>query len=259
MEYNREERAICSHLFRLLHEKLAENPLESGLAKFLQILFRNSPDIKGIEYSVSRLNFENIGIYPEVALIRDAYFARSPNVHPFMDQLVEIIQKQEGISKCRKYSELRPEVLCDPLKTHPVQIRRKAEKYGSPLEKSEDKVYGALQGMFNAKPDLVITIDQLLLTFEVKFTQKFQSAQIKRTEKIVKVWSSELLYGDLGFTSPPNFRILKLGASAMNVDISWKDIYEIGKKFYSEKDRTLLAFKSVVNILKEQKLLIESS
>jgi hypothetical protein len=44
--------------------------------------------------------------------------------------------------------------------------------------------------MFNAKPDLAITIDDYLMTFEAKFTEKFDCTQLGRTWKITEAWAS---------------------------------------------------------------------
>ena len=57
--------------------------------------------------------------------------------------------------------------------------------------------------MFNAKPDLAITLPGIVIAYEAKFTQAFGREQTSRTERIVEVWRT-LLYDDLGFASPPN-------------------------------------------------------
>lgn len=132
-EYNREERFICSHLFRLLHEPRDEY---RAIRDFL-----DTPDLK-----------DTFKIYAEVALIRDAYFVRKPNHFDFMNRLVDIVMKQEDVQNCRSYEDL-PSRLSDASKTHPKQIKQRA---GDELSSEEKKVYGAIQGMFNAKPDLVI-------------------------------------------------------------------------------------------------------
>ena len=72
-EYNREERALCAHLFRLLHEGLAESPANSGLA---QVMARIKPRGKPELPDPTKLRFDRVGIYAEVALIRDVYANR---------------------------------------------------------------------------------------------------------------------------------------------------------------------------------------
>lgn len=202
--YNREERALCFHLFRLLHEKLADQPRASALSMFIGILAKNFNEIKP-----DKLRFTNIGVYAEVALIRDAYFVRKENANEFMNDLTKLIMAQEEVRDCRLYSELLS-VLCNPRFPHPKQIRQKAKEHGEYLSPNESRVYGAMQAMFNAKPDLAITIDDLLISCEAKFTQNFDDAQLSRTQNITAIWASELLYRDLGFTSPPKAIVVKI-------------------------------------------------
>jgi len=161
--YNREERALCSHLFRLLHEKLVDSPRDSALSKVLNIVHKKNLVFKNKETRINfaSLRFDNVGIFSEVALIRDAYENLKPNVNDFMDELTEIIKRQENVNECRLYSQL-PKVLCDCRETHPKQIRAKAHSEGVSLSTDEMRVYGAVQAMFNAKPDLAITVDNHL-------------------------------------------------------------------------------------------------
>jgi hypothetical protein len=120
-------------------------------------------------------SFHNIGIYIEAAIIRDAYVNAKPDVHPLMDELTRLVMRQESVSNCRLYSEL-PAPLNNIRKTHPKQISRKAETLKVDFSDEEKKVYKSLQGMFNAKPDMVLTIDDQLLVCEAKFTQKFDQS-----------------------------------------------------------------------------------
>ena len=216
-KYNREERYICSHLFRLLHE-----PKDSyrGLQTFLG---RTAP-------------LTSFRIFSEVALIRDAFHARGADATPFMDGLVRLIMRQESVEECRLYSEL-PEHLRDRTKTHPKQIKHKA---GSQLSPKEERVYGSLQAMFNAKPDLAICLESQLLVYEAKFTLDFDLAQLPRTTNIAEVWAN-LLYADLGFSAIPSVDVMKLGLSKVSPDISWEYIYKITESIYPEGDRTRTA------------------
>jgi hypothetical protein len=245
--YNREERAICSHLFRLLHERL-ENKWNSSLGLFLLKLVDHNPDNRLIKDLISITQFNNIGIFTEVAIIRDAYVQHKPEVNDFMDSLVKIIMLQEKVSECRLYSQL-DNPINNPNLTHPKQIRQKADAQEYSLSNAERIVYGALQGMFNAKPDLVITINNYLLVFEAKLTLKFDNEQILRTKNIAQVWA-KLLYEDLGFEKEPEFEILKLGAARYNPDISWEEIFDIVQLTYYEKDRTYIAMESCLELLK---------
>jgi hypothetical protein len=240
-EYNREERSLCSHLFRLLHEKL-EEPKASALHEFLGVL---AGRVKGI--NLDSLQFTNIRIYAEVALIRDAYFARKSAPGNFVNELTEIVMKQESVSVCRSLFDLNPEIDA-PNKTHPRQIRQKAKDLGVKLTQQEDQVYGAIQGMFNAKPDLVITIDNLLIVFEAKFTENFDDEQFRRTQNIAEVWS-KLLYRDLGFENQPHLIAAKIGAAKCSPDISWDEIFEIQKRFFKMNDRSYTAFENGLKLL----------
>jgi hypothetical protein len=235
-KFNREERAICSHLFRLLHENL-DNKDISPFYKFIRILSEKPLQFnKGLR-NIGDAKYQNIAIYNEVAIIRDYYHQNKQNVFDFMDNLSRLIMIQENISSdCRLYSQL-DDILKNPRLTHPKQIRQKATEKHIELSESEKVVYGAMQGMFNAKPDLVITLDNLLLVFEAKFTEKFDNAQLGRTWKIANVWS-ELLFADFGFSNKPDFAVIKLGASKNDSDITWEEISKIADETYSENDRT---------------------
>ena len=222
--YNREERYLCSHLFRLLHE-----PTDSYYA--LRIFLG-----AGSELPLFR-------IFSEVALIRDAYFVRCPNVAQFMDDMVRMIMRQESVHECRLYSEL-PDDLRNWRKTHPKQIRFKA---GKQLSSGEQIVYGAMQGMFNAKPDLAICLENTLLVYEAKFTLGFDAEQTARTERIAEVWA-KLLYGDIGFENEPgDVQVRTLGLAKFSPDISWEDIGRIAERIYPTGDRTRVALENAVS------------
>lgn len=135
LEYNREERDICAHLFRLL---LEDQPYWGPLKEFLGAIKASDPRI-----------------YCEVALIRDAYHAQKPNTQQFLDDLCELIARQNQIESYTHFADL-PDSIKDPSQTHPKQIRFKLRDMGRLKSVSDQLVYGSLQGMFNAKPDLVV-------------------------------------------------------------------------------------------------------
>lgn len=191
--------------------------------------------------------FENVGIFTEVAIIRDYYDKIKPNVNAFMDKLVEIIGVQEKAINFRKYSNLDSS-LNTPDKTHPKQIYQKARQIPDYFSRDECKVYGALQGMFNAKPDLAITLNSYLLVFEAKFTLWFDYEQINRTQNIADVWG-KLLYKEFGFESPINPVVLRLGHQKFFPDISWQEIFQIAKETYTSNDRTLISMESACDLL----------
>jgi hypothetical protein len=221
-KYNREERNLCAHLFRLL---LTDYPNCEPLKEFVGDFTLTYPRI-----------------FSEAALIRDAYFVRKPYVNDFLDQICKIIAEQEEISgDYRLYSEL-PTVLNDPTKTHPKQIHAKADKENIELSQSESVLYGCFQGMFNAKPDLVVCYNDNLLIYEAKFTMKFDKEQLSRTEKIGEIWQ-RLLYEDLEFDAMPKTQVLTLGLDKYKPDVSWTNILSIALNYLKDGDPSLDAFR----------------
>lgn len=245
--YNREERAICAHLFRLLHERLDEKS-SSPLGQFLEKLFMSNLVLKNGSATFADLRYDNISIFCKASIIRDAYHNAKPNINPYMDDLTRIIMVQENVGSCRLYSQL-PERLNNSKLTHPKQIRQKATSENIPLNEGESIVYGAMQGMFNAKPDLVITIDNLLLVCEAKHTESFDKEQLKRTWNIAEVWAT-LLYKDFGFSEPPIYSVFMLGNETFSPHIHWAAILEIADRTYNTNDRTRIAIKAGVELLK---------
>lgn len=221
--YNREERYLCAHLFRMLHE-----PISDFLA-----LRRFLGDVASVD---------GFRIYTEVALLRDAYHIRRQSVHAFMDAIVQFIARQENVELSRLYSQLEPEELRTPHLTHPGQILRKGR---ASLTVPEQTVYGVLQGMFNAKPDLVICLGDRLFVIEAKWTQAFDREQLMRTNQITEMWSM-ILHSDLGFPEVPATTVSTLGLSRHNPDISWESITEIARDIYPQDDRSRMAFEYAV-------------
>ena len=212
--YNREERDICAHLFRLI---LHDQPRWRPLCQFL-----------GVE------RVSNPRVFCEVALIRDAYHARKPDSEGFMVDMVEFIARQQGISNYTGFNEL-PDTIKDPGRTHPKQIRQKLlNKFGE-LSESDNVVYGAVQAMFNAKPDLTICTGDELFIFEAKYTLGFNQEQLRRTTELGEVWS-KLLYHDLGFINSPRVEIRTLGLSKFTPDVTWDKVREIAADLWGPDD-----------------------
>lgn len=241
--YNREERAACAHLFRLLHERLATDPARSPLGNVLTLIAEHL-DFGG---SKPELRADGAKVLTEVALVRDAYcYRRKPNAAPFMDALVDLVKQQEQVEEARLWSEL-PEPLNNPSKTHPKQIAHKGEQAGL-LRDGELSVYGAVQGMFNAKPDLALVLPSCLVVFEAKLTERFDKEQLARTHNIAEVWS-KLLYADLGFRAPPPFAVAKLGNESADVELSWQQIAKTARDTCPESDRTRIALEAAAALL----------
>ena len=225
-KYNREERNLCAHLFRLLHE-----PVD---------------DHRALRLFLNCEHIDSFALYCEVALIRDAYHARKPHVKDFLDNMLKLIGVQKNCSDFRLYSQL-PHPLNDPQLTHPGQIRQKAKTSHIELSKCEDKVYGSLQAMFNAKPDLAVCLPDKIIIYEAKFTLGFDEEQIARTKNIGKIWS-QLLYKDLGYDHPAPVEVKTLGLDKFNPEISWSKILEIAQKIYPNFDKSLLAFTHAIEM-----------
>lgn len=240
IKYNREERNICSHLFRLLH-------LETNDNYFLRMFLEPR-------------TFTKYEIFSEVALIRDAYyFRKKTNPNEFVDDIIKIIKEQEHIKDCCSYSSLVNSLnnpspgnsINNSSTSHPRQIKQKAKDNKHFLSHSENIVYGCLQAYFNAKPDLAIIIDDEIVVYEAKFTLPFDEKQLIRTQKITEIWA-KLLYRDLGFSSPPKTSVLKLGLEKYNPDISWEKILGLASEILKADDKSLCTFQMVLENLNEQ-------
>lgn len=226
ISYNREERNLCTHLFRLL---LVEKNNYQILREFLSPIY-----------------FNNFEIFTEVALIRDAYhnFNFQDKIK-FVDEIVKIIKLQENIEDCRIYSELDSE-LNIPSKTHPRQIRQKAKEINYNFNSNENQVYGCLQAYFNAKPDLAIILDDEIVVYEAKLFLDFDKNQLERTNKIAEIWS-KLLFKDLNYLKTPKYSVKKLGFEKFNPDISWEKIRDISSKVLPIEDKSLITLNSILN------------
>ncbi|MBN1782729.1 hypothetical protein JW948_16455 [bacterium] len=227
IEYNREERNLCAHLFRLL---LEDQPNWGPLKAFL-----------GIDSII------NPQVYCEVALIRDAYDVRKPHIQTFVESLCEIIARQHNVQSYTNYQKLS-ENLKDPKETHPKQIKYKLQEAGQLKSEGDRSVYGNLQAVFNAKPDLAICYNDNLIVFEAKFQSHFSEEQLKRTRQIAQIWA-ELLYKDLGFDVQPNIvvRTLGLSGSIKDLDMSWEKVYEIARQYWGDEDFSVRVFERALN------------
>lgn len=224
--YNREERDLCAHLFRLL---LDDQPNWGPLKEFLK------KDI-----------VENPRIFCEVALIRDAYHERKPEIKTFMTSLCSLIAQQNQITSYTEFDKL-PEELQDPSLTHPKQIAYKMKNKSFDIKKDDLTIYGSIQGMFNAKPDLVICEGNNLFTYEAKYTLDFDQAQLNRTIEITEVWQ-KLLYRDLGFNIEPEFQVRTLGLKKYKPNVSWEEVYNIAVQFWDQNDFSTMVFSKVLSL-----------
>ncbi len=225
-EYNREERNLCSHLFRLLLEpKRDYRALELFLGR------RFDPD--------------KVKIFSEVALIRDAYYARKPEVDAFMASLVELVARQSGIEDFTPFAEL-PSDLKDPTQTHPKLIALKFRVFHQDQMRPDDsKLYGSLQGIFSTKPSLAICLEDEMRVYEANYSLGFDSSSVCRTAQIAEIWAN-LLFQDLGYVSPPMVQVLKLGMEDTEPCVSWEKVAFIADEVLGSCDPTSRAFKEAV-------------
>ncbi len=246
-DYNREERSLCAHLFRLLHENL-DLKEESPLGQFIKLIFDKGIIDESVSYE--DLTFQNVRIYSELAIIRDIYYdlkSDKERLGNFMDELVEHVS--EGVGKeCRPYTELNA-FLNDPAQTHPRQFKDRLKKKNYGLDKNEVCVYSRVGELFSAKPDLLITVDNLLLICEAKLTMGFDKTQYERAERI-GAFVEKYRYKDLGFISKPHFSIFRIGASSgkSKDNISWEEISQIADRTYDAEDRTRICLNKGVKI-----------
>jgi hypothetical protein len=243
LTYNREERDLCAHLFRLL---LEDQPRWQPLKDFIETDFTGSPRV-----------------FCEAALLRDAYHTRKPHKNDnknieseklaglteFLNNVCELIAAQEKVSNnYTPFSKLEPFELRTPRETHPRQIAYKLKEIGALRMPGDGKVYGALQGMFNAKPDLVICVDNTMYIYEAKYHMPFDELQLERTKKIGQVWA-ELLHRDLGFDSKPKVEVRMLGLKKDKPQegvsryrfISWEKVLKIAKKQWNPTNKDWVA------------------
>lgn len=225
-KYNREERDICAHLFRLL---LDDQKNWEPLKDFLGDSQVSDPRI-----------------YCEVALIRDAYHVRKPDIQQFMNELIDLIARQNDVISYTHFPHL-PDFIKNPDQTHPKQILFKLRDRGLLEIEGNKVVYGNLQAIFNAKPDLVVCNGSNLVVYEAKYTSGFHTEQMERTKKIGCVWQ-KLLFRDLGFASEPSLTIRKLGMASTRPDISWETVYEIAEKHWGESDFSVVVLSKVLSV-----------
>lgn len=246
--YNREERALCSHLFRLLHEPARFPEPDPPIAQFARLLA--SSEIWEDRPSLSQVtDWQQARVYSEVALLRDAYAARSNSAEQdeLMDRIVCEVSRLKDVNDCISWSELMSQLAGSRI--HPSKLMNELEKRAlSVLIQGGREVYSAIQNMFNSKPDMAITFDGHIVLIEAKLTQRFDTAQMKRAEEIRQVWASAL-YKDLGLDGPPKAcAVAKLGASRRVADITWGDVAGIAARHYSEGDRSRQAFEYAVEL-----------
>ena len=103
------------------------------------------------------------------------------------------------------------------------------------LENTEDNklFYREFSALFNAKPDFLLICDGVMLWLEVKFWSSFEHKQLRRTQNIADLCSSDLFVSI--FANQPN-HLVKLGtkrhihARRDGLFIDWADVAQIAEK-----------------------------
>lgn len=226
--YNREERALCAHLFRLLHEGLATDPRDSYLRRIVDKCELEDKELEAwMCIRESAYCMRSARIYCEVALLRDA-----------------------------AYPEEQRRLRLDRLRDRMEELNRNAERA------NKNKRWN-FHGLLSAKPDLAIAFPNLLLVFEAKFTMGFDGEQLARTNDVVSLWkdptvtcSGHPLWSDLGLSGGADTpsAVLKLGSSTRRPHLSWQHILNVmNDKGFPKNDRTYVAFKTAIALLETGK------
>jgi hypothetical protein len=237
----REERYFCNHLFRLLCHKKEDGGKDSGLGQFLSL----------IDLPVTiELNVETVSaaeLYTEVAVFRDFYYyhpARQGFLVALCDLFFPMIGKQYG-GKITSPTPIRG-LLPRLQGIHPKDFSRYL------ADTKEDKLfYREFSALFNAKPDFLLICDGLMVWLEVKYWTSFDHKQLRRTQNIADLCSSEL-FAPL-FHNMPN-HVAKLGTkrhihTQHDGDfIDWADVTQIAEKLlpHGANNYTAQALKALV-------------
>jgi hypothetical protein len=227
--YTCEERNLCAHLFRLLHE-----PANSyaALRAFTGWKQGDMPWFR---------------VFLEVLLVRDVYTERVQDRDQFMDNLVNAVAMTGGLSNYTHFLKL-PQVLRTSQQTHPWQIAMKMRRIGFQPKRDDFKVYSFLQPLFTTGPMLVVCLPGELLLYKVKASGAFDEEQYKRLHRIGAIWR-EVLYADLGYDAPPGVKIVRLGPGCVaGCDVSWEQVFSIAQEIYPHDDNSCRIFSSVAGI-----------
>jgi len=237
----REERHFCNHLFRLLCHKKEDGGKDSGLGRFLSLA-----DLP-IKLNVKTISAAEV--YTEVAVFRDFYH-HHPSPQEFLvalhDVFLPMIRKQyKGrIANPTPIRALLPQLQG----IHPKDFSKCL------ADTEDDKLYyREFSALFNAKPDFLLICDGIMVWLEVKFWVPFDRKQLRRTQNIADLCSSDLFAPVFG--NQPN-RAAKLGTrrhihAQRNGDfIDWADVAQIAEKLlpHGANNYTAQALKVLVKM-----------
>lgn len=217
----REERHFCNHLFRLLCYRKEDGGKDSGLGQFLTLT-----DLP-IQLDVNTVF--GAEVYTEVAVFRDFYYYHPDRegflldlYHRFLPMMQE--QYRGKISTPTPIADVLPQLSG----IHPKDFARHL------ADTEDDRLfYREFSALFNAKPDFLVICDGLMIWLEVKFWTAFSRAQLRRTQNIADLCSSDLFAPIFG--NKPN-RVMKLGTKRhVHIQkegdfIDWADVAHIAER-----------------------------
>lgn len=252
-KYNREERNLCAHLFRLLHE-------EQFLCRFLARISRNlearALDLKCIERA-----------------------AEKPRKLRLLANAIKVRDLSKPVRIYMEVALLR-DMLHELYKEQPTDFFQ----HGTRRDRLEAFRPGGVsaQGLLAAKPDMVIAHHDFLIVIEAKFTTGLGEDQWKFTQALAELWRdrdfwcsgdtlpclerSPLEWLDVHSDAPAS--AIFLGANRLRGDsiyegiephITWEDVCEVarggnedriaGPRRFPESDRSLVALQHAKELL----------
>lgn len=230
----REERHYCSHVFRLFLENKQTRPLQSGLYRMLEHL--------GLHEGLTVESVREAEVYFEAAAFRDVYYEAEDKLElleTLYDSLLDLLRDECNIASV---SPPRPdELLAGDLSVHPRLFGRLAKDNG--LTESAVSFYRELSALFSAKPDLLIVLPSTTLWIEAKFSESFETRQIKRTRRIAALSETGMFHG---FFRDRVGRLVLLGSEGRHKNaqklgyafLSWESCSRIAAELLPEGDDT---------------------
>jgi hypothetical protein len=210
---NREERAICAHLFRLLLNSQHKESEPCFFVTFLR-LFADSglpdPAVAAALQAADTGQVRKAGVYAEVALIRDVYAADGT---PF----------GALTAFCRRHNEKNPG-----------------------LQWSERQ-------LLSVKPDLAIVVGGVLLVIEAKFTLGFDKEQLARTASLVSAWRClGAPMRALGLAEDAPACVAKLGGLCDGPHVAWEAVADAAVASFGEEDPSVKALLRGCGLLRKE-------
>lgn len=223
--YNREERAICSHLFRLLLNSLHAEPDHQFFRAFLKCISassRSDPRLTALLVARGDQLSQGARVYSEVALVRDVVATGK-------------LSRKQLDAHCREHN--------DRCRLHKAQCTSDCDKC-EPLWEPRQ--------LLCVKPDIAIVLADLLIVIEAKFVLDFDDEQLKRTKSLVAVWRDlETPMAALGLAPTADAFVLELGCKSRNPHIDWQTLADLAKESFGTGDPSVAALKYAQELLRD--------